>query len=731
MAPKASTSSSRRLASTIALATTALVAGNAAMRDQRADACGWSGPVIEDLTTFDPAVTGELGGAGLHYDPYVAGFGGPCDDCARTAMAADWGAYFGNAVAAADWDKVLYGAPSRDLAALRAAVASGGKAPRGWEALVNAVANRTSMRDPVVRALDYVALARATEAYTSFDAAPPSAAEVKRLKALATVGEKAAAKAGDGFLAQRFAFQQVRLAFYARDWQAAIAAFDARAAVLAKPSADLAGRARYYAAGALRQQGDLARANLELARVHGTTPALAGVAAQDFQPMEDKDWKATLALAKDTRERTELWRLVGFKLDGIAAAQEIVKLDPTSNLLGLLAVRELSRIEANLSTQMGPPDPTTVAAAQKAAATLEQLATTLAATPGVDRPWLLQLVAGHLAARRGDLKAARTRLAAAQALRPTDAKVTAQARASLALALAQTGPLGGSLGDELGRTMIAVGPDFGRRSALTAEIRYHLAEVALKAGRPVDAEFLRPDGPATAAQWTDAKFLKQMIARANKNATAFDRFVTGGSYTRAALEQELALRNLLDGKFAESAQAFAKGAASAQLGTDPFITHIVDCHDCDHATYGSAPWTHASMVARMAKLVKQANGKGQAAADAALELGNAFYNLTWYGNARVVLDGTHQTTRDTAMAARWYKRAYEQGKSREFKAKAAFFAAKAELHGLIAKQYQPYEEASVLPVPTTWYPVVKTFADTQYYQDVLRECGTYAAWARQ
>ncbi|MBL8622130.1 MAG: hypothetical protein JNK64_12530 [Myxococcales bacterium] len=732
MAPKASTTSSRRLASTIALASTALIAGNAAVRDQRADACGWSGPVIEDLTTFDPAVAGERGGDGLQYDPFVAGFGGPCDDCARTAMAVDWGAYFGAAITGADWDKVLYGATARDLAALRAAVASGGKAPRGYEALANAVASRTSMRDQALRALDYVALARATEAFASFDTSAPSAAEVKRLKALATVGEKAAAKAGDAFMAQRFGFQQVRLAFYARDWQATIAAFDSRAAALAKPSADLAGRARYYAAGALRQQGDLARANLELARVHGSTPSLAGVAAQDFQPMEDKDWKATLALAKDVRERTELWRLVGLKLDGLGAAQEIVKLDPTSSLVGLLAVRELARIESTAAGVWGTPDPAAVAAAQKAAANLEQLATTIAAAPGADRPWLMQLVAGHLAARRGDLKAARARLAAAQQLRPNDAKVTGQARASLALALAQSGPLGGSLGDELARTMTAVGPDFGRMSALTLDVRGRLAAAALKAGRPVDAEFLRPDDPANASKWTDAKFLKQMIARANKNATAFDRFVTGSSYTRAALEQELALRSLLDGKFADAAKAFAtKRAASSPLGTDPFVTHIVDCHDCDHATYGNAPWTHETMVARMAALVKIANGKGQPAADAALELGNAFYNMTWYGNARIVLDGTHQTTRDTAQAARWYKRAYEQGKSREFKAKAAFYAAKAELQALITKQYQPYEEASVLPVPTTWYPVVKTFADTQYYQEVLRECGAYAAWARQ
>lgn len=731
MAPTASTTSSRRLASTIALAATALIAGNAAVRDQRADACGWSGPIIEDLTTFDPAVAGERGGTGLQYDPFVAGFGGPCDDCARTAMAADWAAYLGGTIAAADWDRVLSGASAKELAALRAAIASGGKAPRGLEAVANAVAARTSMRDQVLRALDYVALARATEAFASVEVSRPNSGELKRLKGLASLGRSNAIRVGDAFLAQRFTFQLLRIAFYGNDPAGVVATFDAEAAVLAKPSADLAGRARYYAAGALRQRGDLARANLELARVHATAPALAAVAAQDFQPMEDKDWKATLAMAKDVRERTELWRLVGLKLDGLAAAQEIVKLDPTSDLLGLLVVRELNRIESSSAGLWGTPPAADVAAAQKAAANLEQLVVGLATTPQVDRPWLMQLVAGHLAARRGDLKAARARLAAAAQLNPSDAKVAAQARASLALAIAQSGPVGGALGDELARTMTGVGPDFGRLGALTQEVRGRLADAALTAGRPVDAEFLRPDGAATAAKWSDAGFLKQMIARANKNATAFDRFVTGGSYTRAQLEQELALRNLLDGKFADAAKAFAtRRAASSPLGTDPFVTHIVDCHDCDHATYASAPWTHATMVARMAALVKRANGKGQPAAEAALELGNAFYNMTWYGNARVVLDGTHQTTRDTAPAARWYKRAYEQARNREFKAKAAFYAAKAELQALITKQYQPYEEATVLPVPTTWYPVVKTFADTQYYQEILRECGAYAAWAR-
>ena len=42
-------------------------------------------------------------------------------------------------------------------------------------------------------------------------------------------------------------------------------------------------------------------------------------------------------------------------------------------------------------------------------------------------------------------------------------------------------------------------------SALTLEVRGRLADAALKAGRPVDAEFLRPDGAATAAKWSDAQ----------------------------------------------------------------------------------------------------------------------------------------------------------------------------------------------------------------------------------
>ena len=365
-----SLTSFRRLASTAALAAIAVV-GDGASSPPLADACGWDGPIIEEISTFDPDVGDEPALPGLQYDPYVSGWGGPCDDCARTAMLADWNTYFGGLFANNEWPSVLFDATDAQLVALRAAIDAGRAGPSGFAAVTKILDGRVSLRPQVSRAIEYVRFAREVEAIASLDAGL-TLVSAKPLVAKATAGRQAAAKAKDDFLVQRYAYQQLRLAFYASDWASVVKQFDGGAAQLAKPSADLAARARYYVAGALSRRGDRARANLELARVHHVSAALAGVAVQDFQPVGDADWKATLAMASSTAERIALWRVVGVKLDGLVAAQEIVKLDPTSNQLGLLLVRELTRAESATTTLWGgPPDAAAVAAQGKAFARLE------------------------------------------------------------------------------------------------------------------------------------------------------------------------------------------------------------------------------------------------------------------------------------------------------------------------------------------------------------------------
>ena len=725
----------KRLPALLPVVAIATIIGDTS-RDRSAEACGGFGPSIYELTTFDPDIVGDS--PGLDWLPDLHGFGGVCDECSRDAILADWIGYLPG-VKAADWQKILYEANPTELQALDAHLLGKGAAPTGYDA--SSVWSVPAQKDRLHGALQFVSLARAIEPVATLTASPQTLPPLQ-LASDAKLGFKSAR---DPFMSQRYAYQLMRVSFYRRDWPATIAFFDKNTAALSTPSTDIAARAHYYLAGALRRNGNAARANLEFARVHAMSKALAGAAAEDFKPQDEADWREALRLAKTPREKAELWRLVGLtKGDGITAINEILKIDPKSNLIALLLVRELGRTEGELiedwDTQK--PDPKRVAEQRKSYATLEKLAQRLQATAGVDRPWLAALVLCHIAAKRGDFATARAQMKLAIAGKPGDVRVASQAKASLALALALDYKSDPAREDEIARAMNEIDKSFGRATAVRDDVRGRLAHVYFAAGKIVDAEFLKPGtvdptdewgaptNPKAQQHWSTVAFVKEMIARSKRTTTAFDRFVVDSpGLDTARLQRELAFRQLLDGDAATGLATFSSTKQPTdKLGTDPFVIHILDCHDCDHDKYEKAPWTHASVMSRMVELQKAANGKGQAAADAAFALGNAYYNMSYWGNARMFLEGTFQQTKEPREAERWYDKAFTLGTSREFKAKAAFMAAKAEMGRLMAPSNHANNQNAGLPMAMRWFAVEKTFKDTKYYQEVLKECSMFASF---
>jgi hypothetical protein len=690
--------------------------------EPEAAACGWIETRVSELTTFDSSVTGDSADMSLDYDPGSLGVGARCEPCEQRALRADWSGYFAGQVDAADWEAVLLNASLADISALEASLATG-HAPARLRPVFESVQRRPQVRKRLSRALGYVKLARQVEGVASLS--PPS--EASETQALQASLRRAAAVAGgekDAFLVQRYSFLRLRVTFYERRWDD-VKRMVASMPELKAPSDDLAWRARHYLAGALRRADDVAGANLELARIYVGSKVLAGRAASDFHPQEDADWQAALQQAGDVQTRALLWHLVGLQVDGLAAAQEIFKLDPTSKLLALLVVRELARAEASYSE----PD------AQKLNLALENLVVTIARTPGADRPWLMHLVGGHLAAKRGEVAVARRRLGAALAARPDDEKVRRQARASLAIALAHQGKTDRASLNELAQTMLTQDARFPNSSPVSSEVRTLVAAALGRKGSVIDAEFLSPGASKLPASgWQKPEFLKLMLARTKQKNTAFDRFVLSGTYTRQGLELEMALYLLLHDQFAAAKPWLARQAAGTlDLNTDPFVTHIKDCFECDSGARRSDgnAWTLPALIEQLNRLAARANKTGDAAARASLELGTALYNLTLMGNARSLAKSTHQATHDTSAALHWYRRAYALARDRELKAKAAFLAAKAERGTLIEKQLAtPSRGAEDLPLPMTWFPVVKTFADTAYHREVLAECGTYRTWFR-
>ncbi|MBA3465131.1 MAG: hypothetical protein H0T46_34685 [Deltaproteobacteria bacterium] len=725
-----------RFASAAAVVGLACAAG-IAIRGDIAEACsGWE-PTIADLTTFDPGVLGEDSWGGLDYDPFTEGYGGPCHECATKAMAADWHGFLKDAVTPADWDQVLMKASLSDISAIQLRLkGKSPAAPKGFESSSMWTASNPGR---VYAAVEYVELLRRMEPQVTFEPfdGKPRPAPGTTLATELAAAQRGMKAAKEPFMQQRYAFAALRALFFRQEWAQAIAFHDKNLATLAAPSEDLKWRARWYVAGALRKADKPARANLELARLHSYYP-LAGMAVFDFNPSEDDDWKDALQLAKDPKDKVALWRMVGVKHDAMVAAQEIVKLDPKSPLVALLVVRELERAESQVERMFSrPPDPKEVAAQKKAYARIEAFANKLAAAPGTSKPYLYDLIAGHIAAKRGDLAAARARLQKAVAAAPTDKRLASQAKASLSIALVANYKLDPRNEDEVASLMRGIGGDFSRMGSVKNEVRTKLALAYATANNMVDAEFLAhsvadtfDDGSAElqgklGSKWQSVPFLKEMIARTDKRTTEFDRFVLEASHVKEDLQQDLAVRLTLDGDFKAAKAVYdTSNARSELLNTDPFVIHVIDCHDCDHEKLGpTSMWTHKNLVERLAELELIAKGGGEQGAQAALAIGNALYNITHHGNARTFTGSSHQSTSDARLAERYYKQVYNSSGNRELKAKAAWLAAKSELGTLIHKEQE-------LLTPTTWFPIFAKFQNTKYYKEVLAECGRFRDWVK-
>jgi hypothetical protein len=725
-----------------------VVAAGMTVRGDDAEACsGWE-PSIADLTTFDPGVLGDDVWAGLDYDPFTAGYGGPCFTCQAKAMADDWHGFLGDPITVADWDQVLNKATLKDIFAIEQFLKGKTKTvPKGFEQSSLWKATDTAKLYDAVEFVELLTRMGPQVTFEPYDGKPRPAAGQSLEKELkyAKGGLKAAK---EPFLQQRYAFVVMRALFYRQEWAAAIAFHDKNLATLSAPSEDIKWRARWYLAGALRKDGKRARANVELARIHAGYMPLSGMAMFDFAPDADSDWKDSLRLAKNPQDKTALWRMVGIKDDPLVAAQEIVKLDPKSPLIGVLVIREIGQVESQIArTFNSKPDPKEVAAQKKGYARIEAFATKLAVAPATAKPYVYELVLAHIASKRGDLANARLHASKAVAEAPGDARVASQAKASVAIALAANWKMTAQNEEEVAQLMTGVDPGFGRITSVRDEVRTKLAIAYAAANKMIDAEFLAAPVQASSeddtgvfdgkikTQWQSVAFLKAMIARTDQRTTAFDRFVLESSHVKEDLQLELAVRLTLDGDFTGAKTVFATSKAKSQLlRTDPFVIHVIDCHDCDIEKLGEkSKWTHKNLVDRLAELELTAKGGGEQGAQAALAIGNALYNITHHGNARTFAAETHQATANASLAERYYKKVYDSSGNRELKAKAAWLAAKAELGTMIDKEEQRAPNTGVddgLMVPKVWFPIFAKFSNTRYYKEVLAECGRFRSYAQ-
>lgn len=159
------------------------------------------------------------------------------------------------------------------------------------------------------------------------------------------------------YLKLRYAYQIVRTARYAEQYQRAVALYDEL--VEKNPTrSSIRYRALGHKAGATRHTGDMPLSSYYFSQVFDSSEGEREIALRDFRSRSDEEWKRIYALAKNDHERATLWMMRGFKMDGLnfSYLRQMLTLEPGSPRLGMALMRELHRIESYLYDDMETRD---------------------------------------------------------------------------------------------------------------------------------------------------------------------------------------------------------------------------------------------------------------------------------------------------------------------------------------------------------------------------------------
>lgn len=208
------------------------------------------------------------------------------------------------------------------------------------------------------------------------------------------------------------------------------------------------------------------------------------------------------------------------------------------------------------------------------------------------------------------------------------------------------------------------------------------------------------------------------------------------------LEEALAILESLPGKF------------DYPLDYNPFNMRILDCiHPEDCGRKAGSNFTRYSFLRKLIEIRDIAN-KTNSSTDYYL-LGNAYYNMTWFGPAYHLLNYTRSSAfyagfYDCSVALDYYEKALQYASKREEAAKICFMAAKAEqnlffkskseeepgpeeywwgryevpgMYGGHDKEYKAFQrEIKTAGYRRYFEQLKKEYRDTDYFKRAIKEC---------
>jgi hypothetical protein len=568
------------------------------------------------------------------------------------------------------------------------------------------------------------------------------------LKRIAQV-EKLFTAATDPFLKSRYWFQSMKAYFYGNNKESVIPFFEKTKALV--PQNTLYYRGLSYVAGAYYQKKDFSTSNYLYSIVFDKCSEMRVVTAYNFHPQEQADFNASLALAKSVDEKAALWALLGYYADEKTAIQEIYKLNPVNPHLEYLLTRLVNKEETRLNTA----DFKSAIEFKKTTKTqlnheVLQLVSTIAKEEKTSKPYLWNMAAGYLNIFDGNYTLAQQLIEEAEKLAPKSELSTLQVRLlkfvnNLSAITKMEAASESKLLPEL-NWLYGLNP----KNSM-AEFRYgnardwskkYISSLYQSQGNLVMSELFNQKETFYRTE-SNLSTMKAFLAKPTK--TPFEKLAQGIYMLSVSDIYEYqgmmsAYANKMDEAIAYMSQS--EEGKQTTLPGNPFNGRIKDCHDCDHTIKLKVPYTKLSFLQKVKEMQTNVE-KGTDIYNNSLLVGNAFYNMTFYGNARAFyygnivnqggnfIDPYYQTyLLNCSIANEYYKKAFDAATTPEQKAKCVYMMTKCERNTFYASKYHTeenyYKEPDINFLAWNGFKKLKTeYSNTKYYRDVINECGYF------
>lgn len=670
----------------------------------------------------------------------------------------DWSKYLGKSLSAEAIDYYLYS----------------DEAMENINKYKSAVKNKKSVSLPhspslqdkkVQNFFTFLEIARGNEQITNAKYDPWNYDERNQLKANAQIVKKVEdfyqkMDKSDSFFANRIWFQVLRLKFYSDNRSATIAFFDQTKKEQPKDNS-LYFRALNYVSGAYKAQKNYAKSNIILAEIFDSYPSLITSATFEYRPMSNAEINQILPSLTPSQQ-CALWAMQGFYGGGDEEAQKIIAINPKSPHVDFLLSRIVNKIE-NQANNFGYYSENKITSVKEYQKHTQRVVTEennvewilkTAESGNVHNPYLWNLAAGYMSTFKNDFKTANKFLQKANGFAKNEKEKKQVRLLHLMNELTQTERIDSAAENRLLADLQDLWYKYDdtqsdqdltfRNAYLNDFARGYLSALYKQQNNPLMAELTLP----TKGFYKDKN---QSVAMENfllsNQKTKWEQFWADKyAYSLADIYQSRGIYFFYQNKIDEAIAEFQKITSNLknfQLPANPFNGRIRDCNDCDHAAQQRTKYSFLSFLLKI-KEMQQKIANNDDVYNNALLVGNAFYNASYFGNARAFYYnpiigeyGNHISDEHQTMllgmqnVKKYYELAQKHATTDEQKAKMAYMLAKVERNEFYNQIYfmKPdgyYGYGEVMFKDWKGFKELRSqYAHTKYYKEVINECGYF------